>query len=81
MTPDSFIDKWSRSELGERQASQPHFEDLCRLLDELTPTEADPEGSIFCFERGATKATGGSGWADVWKRATSVGNTRARERI
>ena len=68
MTPDSFIDKWSRSELGERQASQPHFEDLCRLLDELTPTEADPEGSIFCFERGATKATGGSGWADVWKK-------------
>jgi hypothetical protein len=24
--------------------------------------------SWYCFERGATKTTGGKGWADVWKR-------------
>ena len=33
-----------------------------------TPTDADPKGEWYCFERGATKTTGGDGWADVWKR-------------
>ena len=33
-----------------------------------TPTDADPKGEWYCFERGATKTTGGEGWADVWKR-------------
>jgi hypothetical protein len=30
--------------------------------------EADPRGEWFTFEKGATKATGGKGWADVWRR-------------
>ncbi|TWA69712.1 type II restriction/modification system DNA methylase subunit YeeA [Azospirillum baldaniorum] len=55
-------------ELKERSAAQSHFNDLCRLLGEATPTDADPKGSWYCFERGATKTTGGEGWADVWKR-------------
>ena len=68
MTPHEFIAKWSASELKERSASQEHFIDLCRLLGEPTPAEADPTGETFCFERGARKDTGGDGWADVWKR-------------
>ena len=52
----------------ERSASQEHFIDLCRLLGEPTPVEADPTGETYCFERGARKDTGGDGWADVWKR-------------
>ena len=56
------------SELKERSASQEHFIDLCRLLGEPTPAEADPTGEAYCFERGARKDTGGDGWADVWKR-------------
>ena len=54
--------------LKERSASQEHFIDLCHLLDEPTPAEADPSGDTYCFERGARKDTGGDGWADVWKR-------------
>ena len=68
MTPGAFIAKWQTSELKERSASQEHFIDLCRLLDEPTPAEADPTGEQYCFERGARKDTGGGGWADVWKR-------------
>ena len=68
MTPRKFIDKWVRSELKERSASQEHFIDLCRLLNEPTPAEADPKGEYYCFERGARKDGGGDGWADVWKR-------------
>ena len=49
-------------------AAQEHFLDLCRLLGEPTPAEADPIGDQYCFERGARKDSGGSGWADVWKR-------------
>ncbi len=68
MTPHEFIDKWRAAELKERSASQEHFIDLCRLLGEPTPAEADPKGETYCFERGARKDTGGDGWADVWKR-------------
>ena len=68
MTPYEFIDKWQAAELKERSASQEHFIDLCRLLGEPTPAEADPTGEAYCFERGARKDTGGDGWADVWKR-------------
>ena len=68
MTPGAFIAKWRASELKERSAAQSHFIDLCRMLDEPTPTDADPAGEWYCFERGARKDTGGDGWADVWKR-------------
>jgi type II restriction/modification system DNA methylase subunit YeeA len=68
MTPDEFITKWKAVELKERSAAQSHFVDMCRMLDEPTPTDADPTGEWYCFERGATKSTGGEGWADVWKR-------------
>ena len=68
MTPGDFIAKWRASVLKERSAAQEHFIDLCRLLDEPTPAEADPAGAHYCFERGARKDTGGDGWADVWKR-------------
>ena len=68
MTPYEFITKWRASTLKESSASQEHFIDLCRLLGEPTPAEADPTGETYCFERGARKDTGGDGWADVWKR-------------
>ena len=56
----------------ERAAAQSHFNDLCALLGQPTPLEADPRGEWYAFERGAAK-TGGpthgaQGWADVWKR-------------
>jgi type II restriction/modification system DNA methylase subunit YeeA len=68
MTPDRFVSKWKGATLKERSAAQEHFIDLSRLLEEPTPAEADPSGSWYCFERGATKAGGGEGWADVWRR-------------
>ena len=68
MTPYEFIDKWRASTLTERSASHQHFLDLCELLEEPKPAEADPTGETYCFERGARKDTGGDGWADVWKR-------------
>ena len=68
VTPHEFITKWRASELKERSASQEHFIDLCRLLGEPTPADADPTGETYCFERGARRDAGGDGWADVWKR-------------
>lgn len=68
MTPNEFVTKWKAVELKERSAAQSHFIDLCRMLGEPAPTDADPTGEWYCFERGATKTTGDEGWADVWKR-------------
>jgi hypothetical protein len=76
MTPEAFIRKWQDAQTKERSAAQEHFIDLCRLLDEPTPNEADPAGEWYCFERGARKTGGGDplrprsgqGWADVWKK-------------
>jgi hypothetical protein len=65
LSPQSFVAKWKNVTLTERSASQSHFNDFCALLGELTPVEADPAGKIFTFEAGASKSTGGEGWADV----------------
>jgi type II restriction/modification system DNA methylase subunit YeeA len=68
MTITEFIAKWRRVDLTERSASQQHFLDLCALVGQPPPAAADPTGTEFCFEKGAAKAGGGEGWADVWKR-------------
>ena len=68
MTPDDFIRKLDGVKLKENQASQEHFLDLCALVGVPSPAQADPEGAWFCFEKGASKAGGGEGWADVWWR-------------
>jgi type II restriction/modification system DNA methylase subunit YeeA len=72
-----FIKKWQASKLKERAASQEHFLDLCRLLGQQTPGEADPEGIWYTFEKGAYKSPtdaktsgqeSGKGFADVWRK-------------
>ncbi|WP_306582145.1 DNA methyltransferase [Dokdonella sp.] len=67
MTPHEFIAKWKNGG-DERRDAQPFFEDLCRLVGHKTPREADPEHKWFTYEYGATKTSGGDGWADVWKK-------------
>jgi len=68
MTPQQFIAKWRNAELNERAASQSHFNDLCALLGVDDPITADPKGEWYAFEKGATKTSGGEGWADVWRK-------------
>src|SRR5262245_14532877 len=84
MTPAEFKRKWHRFSGKESAAYQEHFADLCRLLQQPTPAEADPSGEeSFCFQKrvvkdaelfelhdGAGDAAEGSerGFADVWKR-------------
>ena len=64
MTPEQFIAAWKNNPLNERAGAQQHFSDLCDLLGVDKPRDQDN----YCFERGAKKAGGGDGWADVWKR-------------
>ena len=68
MTPIEFAAKWSGVTTGERASAQSHFLDLCAMLGEPGPTQADPTGSWYAFEKGAGKMSGGEGFADVWKR-------------
>src|SRR5215217_4719963 len=72
LSPQEFVSRWRGVTLKERSASQSHFIELCRLVDQPTPTEADPTGDFYTFERGAEKSAGltgeGHGWADVWKK-------------
>lgn len=67
MTPQDFIAKW-RNGGDERRDFQSFFDDLCRLIGHPTPREADPEHKWFTYEYGASKTSGGEGWADAWKR-------------
>ena len=64
-TPAEFVAKWQGSTRAERAAAQEHFIDLCRMLGQPTPNDADPTGEWYAFEKGAGKA---EGWADVWMR-------------
>lgn len=62
-TPDDFIRTWSGNPLSERASAQSHFRDLCALLG-ISPPSPLTAGT-FEFEKGASKTTGGDGWADV----------------
>ena len=66
MTPAEFITKWKRVKLSERSACQSHFVDLCKVLNQKSPTDADPDGTFYTFERGLKDSEGAQGWADVW---------------
>src|SRR5258708_31186027 len=83
MTPAEFKRKWSRATGKESAIYQEHFIDLCRLLGQPTPTEADPTGAeSFCFQKrvvkdaellaledqGAETDATERGFADVWKK-------------
>ena len=51
MTPAEFMAKWKDTTFGERQASQSMFDDICRLVGHLTPSEFKDPG-VFTFEKG-----------------------------
>ena len=68
LTPQAFVAKWRFVQLKERSAYQEHFIDLCRLVGQPAPAEADPSGIHYAFEFGAIKQSGGQGFADVFKR-------------
>jgi hypothetical protein len=55
VTPGEFAAKWHGVTTGERASAQSHFLDLCALLGEPGPTEADPTGAWYAFEKGAEK--------------------------
>lgn len=55
LSPQEFVAKWRHVTLKERSASQSHFNDLCALLGQPTPTEADPAGKWYTFEAGAQR--------------------------
>ena len=66
LTPRAFAQKWRDNETKEKAASQEHVIDLCRMLGEPTPNEADPTGTTYAFEKSVTKASGGDGFE--WSR-------------
>jgi type II restriction/modification system DNA methylase subunit YeeA len=83
MTAAEFKKKWGRYTGKESSGYQDHFNDLCRLLKQQTPVEADPTGSdLFCFQKRVVKdaeifdlseakdapAPTERGFADVWKK-------------
>ncbi len=68
ITIPALVLKWTASTRTERAAAQEHFIDLCRLLNQQTPNEADPIGNWYAFEKGTQKVGGGAGFADVWRR-------------
>jgi hypothetical protein len=70
LTPAAFAAKWRGVTTTEKAASQEHFIDLCRMLGEPTPHEADPIGAQDAFEKRVSKAAGGDGFADGLRRTS-----------
>lgn len=81
MTPAEFKKKWSRFQGKETSGYAEHFNDLCAMLGQQTPAEADPSGTdFFCFQKRVVKdaeleldtpdanAPEERGFADVWKK-------------
>jgi hypothetical protein len=68
LTPSQFSARWRGSSLSERRGAQSHFLDLCQMLGEAHPAEADAAGENYTFEKHVGRARGGKGFADVWLR-------------
>ena len=83
MTAAEFKKKWAKYRGKETSAYQEHFNDLCGLLGQKTPADADPSGSDwFCFQKrvvkdlelfpvddtGAEPPNSERGFADVWRK-------------
>ena len=82
MTVAEFKKKWALYQGKESAAYQEHFNDLCRILGQPTPVEADPSGNdSFCFQKRVVKDAelfdlehpdSGDpterGFADVWRK-------------
>jgi hypothetical protein len=68
LSAGDFAAKWRGVTTTEKAGSQEHFIDLCRMLSQPTPHDADPTGESYAFEKRVEKAGGGDGFADVWKR-------------
>ncbi len=64
----AFVEKWERVTLNERAVAQTHFNELCQLLGQRGPTDVDPDGLFYRFEKPLTKVGDGAGYADVWRR-------------
>ncbi len=56
LAPGAFAAKWRGVTTTEKAASQEQFIDLCRMLGEPTPHEADPTGTHYAFEKRVSKA-------------------------
>jgi hypothetical protein len=61
LTPAAFAAKWRGVTTTEKASAQEHFIDLCRMLGDPTPHEADPIGAQYAFEKRVSKAGGGEG--------------------
>ncbi len=73
MNPGDFIHTWTNFSGNEKAGAQSFFNDLCALLG-----FESPGGDDYTFEKGATKLTGGAGWADVWKRGCFAWEFKSR---
>jgi hypothetical protein len=49
ITPQQFVEKWSRVELSEHAASHEHFLDPCRLLGQPAPADQDATGAEYAL--------------------------------
>ena len=58
MTAAEFIGKWRKVTQTEKAVSQSHFNDLCAVLGEPTPVEADPEGDDYALSGGGERQRG-----------------------
>ena len=47
LTVADFVHRWKINSQSERASAQSHFNDLCDLLGEKTPTQADPSGERY----------------------------------
>ena len=63
-----FVRRWKLNSQSERAGAQSHFRDLCDMLGEPSPAEADSAGERYAFEKAVPKTRGGKGFADVWLR-------------
>ncbi|MGB1252300.1 MAG: class I SAM-dependent DNA methyltransferase [Candidatus Promineifilaceae bacterium] len=66
MTPQQFVQKWSRIRINELAIAQAHFFDVCALVGHTVPYSGDIPDNEFRFEAPTIKPDGKKGRADAF---------------
>jgi hypothetical protein len=80
LTPLAFIDKWVPVTLNEQSTAHEYFNDLCRLIGHPTPSEADPYGHFYRFQKRFILPDGKSVFVDVWKSGVFAWEFKTRDK-
>src|SRR5262249_22542772 len=76
----ALVEKWVPVILNEQSTAQEYFNDLCHLIGHPTPSEADPHGQFYRFQKRFILPSGKHVIVDAWKSGCFAWEFKTRDK-